>query len=275
MMVRALLYCLLGGLPLILAALGAGHLAWWWISGAVLAAAFVPVAIYGPRGIGAQFAVIAPALFVVTVFCTWSEAMVFSTRFRQNAIGNLMGAAMMYLIVAAVLAVLARVLKLTRPSDTTVPHRPALMTLASIVACGFAFAVYYWIFGTITFQFFTRDFYPDALQQVAALGGWFWPMQIGRGMLMSAAVLPIVYTLRLPRWPAAIVVGSILWIAGGLAPLLLPNEYMGTTQRIIHIVEILTQNAPLGITVVLLARTNGARAALGAYSSGSARPSTR
>jgi hypothetical protein len=183
----------------------------------------------------------------------------------------------MYLIVAVGLAVLARVLRLTRASasDAAIPHRSAPMTLASIVACGFAFAVYYWIFGTITFQFFTRDFYPDALQQVAALGGWFWPMQIGRGMLMSASVLPIVYTLRLPRWPAAIVIGSILWIAGGLAPLLLPNEFLGGTQRFIHIIEILTQNLPLGITVVLLARTNGARAALAAYSSGSARPSTR
>jgi hypothetical protein len=29
---------------------------------------------------------------------------------------------------------------------------------------------------------------------------------------------------------------------------------MGTTQRMIHIVEILTQNAPLGITAVLLLR---------------------
>jgi len=44
------------------------------------------------------------------------------------------------------------------------------------------------------------------------------------------------------------------WIAGGLAPLLVPNAFMGTTQRIIHIFEILTQNASLGITAVLLLR---------------------
>jgi hypothetical protein len=254
MMARALLYCLLGGLPLTIAALGAGHLAWWWVSGIVLAAAFVPVAIYGPRGVWRQFAVIAPALSVITVFCTWTEAMVFSPRFRQDAINNLVGATVMYLMVAVALALLARALRLTRPSDGAVPHRPARVTLAAIVACGFAYAIYYLITGAITFQFFTRGFYPDAIQQVAALGGWFWPMQISRGMLMAAAVLPIVYTLRVPRWPAAIVVGALVWIAGGLAPLLLPNEFMGGTQRIIHIVEILTQNAPLGITVVLLVR---------------------
>jgi ABC-type Fe3+-siderophore transport system permease subunit len=79
-------------------------------------------------------------------------------------------------------------------------------------------------------------------------------MQIGRGILMTLSVLPIVYTLRLPRWQAALAVGAILWVAGGLAPLIVPNPFMGTAQRMIHIVEILTQNAPLGATIVLLIR---------------------
>jgi len=47
---------------------------------------------------------------------------------------------------------------------------------------------------------------------------------------------------------------STLWSAGGLAPLLMPNELMGATQRMIHVVEILTQNAPLGIVAGLLLR---------------------
>ena len=42
----------------------------------------------------------------------------------------------------------------------------------------------------------------------------------------------------------AIAMGMIIWVAGGLAVLSVPNELMGTTQRVIHIVEILTQNAP-------------------------------
>jgi hypothetical protein len=267
MMARALVYCLLGGLPLTIAALGAGQPAWWWASGIVMAAGFVPVAIYGPRGMWRQFAVIVPALLVITVFCTWTEAMVFSPRFRQDAINNLVGAAVMYLLVAIVLALLARALSMNRPSDGgAVPHHPVLSALAAIVASGLAYAIYYWIAGSITFQFFTRDYYPDALQQVAALGGWFWPLQIGRGMLMALSVLPIVYTLRLPRWPAAIVVGALIWIAGGLAPLLIPNQFIGGTQRAIHVVEILFQNAPLGITLVLLCRerrAGGARLSKG------------
>ena len=256
MMLRALLYCLLGGLPLTLAALGAGHFALWWLSGIVLAAAFVPVAIYGPRGLFAQFGAIAPALFVTTVFCTWTEAVVFMPAHREHAVDNLVGATIMYGIVSAALALLAPALRLTRPAGESIapPHRPVLATIGMLAASGLAYAVYYLIFGSITYQYFTRGFYPEATQQVAALGVWFWPMQIGRGILMTASVLPIVFTLRLSRLQAAVAVGAILWVAGGLAPLLVPNELMGGTQRLIHIVEIFTQNASLGVTAVLLLR---------------------
>ena len=254
MIARVVLYCLVGGLPLTIAGLGAGHVGWWWLSGIVLAAAFVPVARYGPRGAWRQFAAIAPAVFVVGVFCIWTEMLLFMPQLRPQAVNILVGNTITYLIVAGILAVLARILGLTRASDRIVRRRPALSVSAIIIACGFAYALYYLVFGAVTYQYFTRGFYPDATQQVARLGGWFWPIQIGRGMLMSAAVLPLVYSLRMPRAQAACVIGALVWVAGGLAPLLAPNDVMGTTQRIIHIIEIFTQNASLGVTVVLLAR---------------------
>ena len=254
MKLRILSYCVIGGLPLTIAALGAGHGAWWWLSGIVLATVFVPVALYGPRGLLAQFGVIAPALFVISVVCIWTEALLFVPRVRQDAVSSIVSSTVMYLLFAAALALLARALKLTRDFGEAVDYRPALVTVGMVIACGFAYALYYLIFGAITYQYFTRGFYPDAPQQVAQLGGWFWAIQIGRGILMTVAVVPIVYTLRLARRPAAFVVGAIIWVAGGLAPLLVPNDVMGTTQRIIHIVEIFAQNASLGVTIVFLLR---------------------
>jgi hypothetical protein len=260
MMARVLLYCLIGGLPFTLAGLGDGHVGLWWLAGSVLAASFVPVAMNGPRSALAQFAVIAPVLVVVTVFCSWTEAMVFVPRFRENGVSNLVGATITYVMAAAVLALLARALKLAKPSDGGVQHRPALVAAAMVSACGLAYVVYYLIFGSLTYQYFTYQFYPDGPQQVAQLGWRFWAIEIGRGLLMTVALLPIVFTLRLPRWPAALAVGAIAWVAGGLAPLIAPNEFMGTTQRMIHIVEIFTQNVPLGVTAVLLLRPrSGAR----------------
>ena len=129
-----------------------------------------------------------------------------------------------------------------------------------VFVCGVAYAVYYLVFGWITYEFFTKGYYPEAAGVARRLGLWLWVIQIGRGMLMTLAVLPAIQTLRLDRGQAAIAVGALIWIAGGATPLLVPNDIMGTAQRFIHIVEILTQNAALGITAVLLLRPGSAPA---------------
>jgi uncharacterized membrane protein YwaF len=254
MNLRIVLYCLLGGLPVTIAGMGAGHFGWWWASGVVLAAAFVPVALFGPQGALKQFGVIAPVLFIVTVLCTWSEALIFVPSFREHAGRDLVGSVVLYLTVAAVLALLAWVLKLAKPSEAVAEHRRAAVAAGMVLLCGFAYVVYYLVFGAITYQFFTKAYYPDAAKLLEPLGPWFWAIQLARGVLMTLAVVPVIYTLRMSRWQVAVVAGLLVWVAGGLAPLLVPNEIMGTTQRMIHVVEILTQNVLLGITAGLLLR---------------------
>lgn len=254
MTLRIAAYCLLGGLAVTIAALGAGHFGWWWASGVLLAAAFVPVARFGPRGLVGQVGVIAPVLIVVTVVTTWSEAFVFFPSARQNAVRGLIGALVMYMIFAAGLALLAWVLRITKESTPAPELRPKAAIAFRILLCGGAYAVYYLVTGSLTYRFFTKGYYPEAEQIVSQLGVWFWAMQVGRGILMTLAVLPIVSVLRMERWRAALAVGVLIWVAGGAAPLLTPNPLMVPTQRMIHIAEILTQNLPLGITAVLLFR---------------------
>jgi hypothetical protein len=238
-----------------IAALGAGKFAWWWLSGIVLAAAFVPVALFGPRGVLGQIGVIAPVLAIVTVLCTWSEVVIFFPALREQATNDMRGGLLMYFIITVVLAVLGWGLRLPKPlSDNTVPWRSPSGTLAMIVICGIAYAIFYLVFGAITYQFFTKAYYPEGAQIARSFGLWFWLIQIGRGALMTAAVVPAIYTLRMNRWQTAISIGVLVWVAGGLAPLLVPNALMGPTQRMIHIVEILTQNVPLGIFAGLLLR---------------------
>jgi hypothetical protein len=249
---RVGLYCLLGGIPLTIAALGAGHFMWWWLSGILFAASFVPVALFGPRkGLG-QFGVILPVFLIVTTLCLWSEALIFVPGYSQQAGRILVSSAVMYGIVAAALALLAVLLKLSKPGEATLQHRPVISAGFMILASGFAYVLYYLVFGAITYQFFTKGYYPEAQQAVARLGIWFWVIQLGRGALMTLAIVPIIYTLRMKRWHAAVAVGSILWITGGIAPLVVPNDVMSMTQRFIHIIEIFTQNFPFGVTAVLL-----------------------
>ena len=101
---------------------------------------------------------------------------------------------------------------------------------------------------------FTKQYYPGGAEIARSMGLLFWWIELARGVLMTLAVLPVIYTLRMRRWQAAIAIGALVWVVGGLAPLLVPNALMGGTQRFIHIVEILTQNASLGVTAVLLLR---------------------
>jgi len=251
---RIVLYCLLGGLPLTIPALGAGHFVWWWLSGVLFAGSFVPIALFGPRTALAQFAVIAPVLLITTVLCLWSEGLIFISGFSQQAVGILRGSIVMYLILAAVLAFLAPLLKLSKPVDLTPPRRFFAGGTVMVFLSGFAYVLYYLVFGAITYQFFTRIYYPEAEQAVARLGLWFWGIQLARGLLMTLAVVPVMLVLRMKRWQAAIVVGLLLWITGGVGPLVVPNPTMGGTQRFIHTVEIFTQNFSLGVTAVLLFR---------------------
>lgn len=253
---RVVVYCLLGGLSLTPAALGSGGFAWWWLAGIVLSASFVPVALFGPRRAISQFGVVAPVLLIVTVLCLWSEGLIFvqAPEIQEHAVRNLIGACVTYLILATVLAILAMLLKLPRGDGPKVELRSAGKAALLVVVCGIAYVLYYLVFGAITYQFFTKGYYPDAPQIVARLGICFWLIQIGRGVLMTLAVIPLIRSLRMSRVQAAIAVGLIMWVAGGLAPLLLPNPFMGPTQRFIHTIEILTQNASLGITTVLLLR---------------------
>ena len=106
----------------------------------------------------------------------------------------------------------------------------------------------------LVFDLYTKQFYPQAAAIVGKLGLWFWVYQWARGTLMVLAVLPIIHTLRLPRWQAALAVGILVWIVGGGAALLVPNATMIPAQRYAHILEIMTQNVSLGVTAVWLLR---------------------
>ena len=141
MTMRIVLYCLLGGLSLTIATAGAGHFGWWWLSGVVLSAAYVPVARFGPRRWWMQFGVILPSLFVVGSLCTESEVWVFFPALRGRVGRDMVGGFVLYLIVAVALAALAKLLRLTEESDVVPEHRAAWAAGGMVLVSGFAYMV--------------------------------------------------------------------------------------------------------------------------------------
>jgi hypothetical protein len=255
MNMRIALFCLLGGFCFTISAMGAGHFGWWYLSGVVTAAALVPVVRYGPHGLIAQAGAMFVMLVLIGLVCTLSEGVVFFPEKKAQMMAGLAGGSAVYLVVAIVLTVLAKLLKLHDEQERTIAHRSIGMAIPMVLLAAFSYLVFYEVFGAITYQFFTKGYYPHAAEQVSAMGAWFFGYQIARGLVMTLAVLPVIYALRLPRWQAALIVGLLVWVIGGAAPLLVPNEMMGTTQRYIHIGEIFTQNFLLGVTATLLLRT--------------------
>jgi hypothetical protein len=253
------LYCLLGGLCFTLPALGTGHFGWLWLSGIMTVASLVPVVRFGPRNPLALFGAIALAMVVVGLACTLTEGALFFPQLKSDLMRDLTGGTVLYLVVAAVLVGLSKLWRLPETSAYAVEDRRVRIAIPLVLVAGLSYVASYLIFGTIAFQFFTKQYYPHAQEQALALGIWFWAYQWMRGLLMTLAVLPIIYTLRLRRWQAAIVVGGLLWVVGGCAPLLVPNPIMMAAQRYIHIAEIFTQNFLLGVTAVLLLRPRTAR----------------
>lgn len=254
MKLRIGLLCLVGGLFFTLPALGVGHFGWYWLSGVLTVAALVPLVRFGPRSMWGQFCAIALVLVIIGLACTLSEGVVFFPEMKSQILMAIPGGTVMYLIVAALLMGLAKLLKVTNPEARQVPHRSSALVAPLILASGASYVLYYLVFGAAAFLFFTRKFYPHATEQVAAMGLWFWAYQLGRGVLMTLAVVPVIYALRMPRWKAAVVVGLLVWIVGGAAPLLVPTTVMVPAQRYMHIVEIMTQNVALGMTAVWLLR---------------------
>jgi len=231
MTLRRVLYVALGGLLFTLPALKVGRFGLWWLYGVLTVASLLPVVCFGPRRALTLFAAIAPPLVVVQLVCTVVEAMFFRPELKAELMRDLTGGSIQFLILAAALVGLAKVMKLTVMETPSVEYHRATVAIPMVLLAALSYVIYYRIFGGITYEFFTKQYYPHGQEAAAAIGLWFWGFELARGLLMVLAMLPIIYSLGLPRWQAAVAAGAILWIVGGGAILLVPSDLMVTRQR--------------------------------------------
>lgn len=251
---RIAVFCTLGGLPFSVAGLADGTTGWWWLAGILITVSLLPSVQFGPNKFLVRFSAIASLIVVVGIWCTLSEGAIFYPESKAKLLSSFIGGTVLYIADAAWLAGLAGILKLHRAAEERVNLRSAPAVAGLLLVSGIAYLVYYYLFGMLAFALYTKQFYPHATQQVAALGAWFPLYQVGRGVLMTLAMLPTIAMLRTKRWQAALIAGLMAWIVGGAAPLLVPNTQMVATQRYAHIFEIMAQNMSLGMTAVWLLR---------------------
>jgi hypothetical protein len=177
---------------------------------------------------------------------------------RKEPITALVGGQVVFAVFSAVLALAAKLLKVEAQENHDADTVPARRMIGATFGGGVVYLVCYYIFGALVFQFLTKPYYSNggrlggAVETVAALGWWFQLIQVGRGMLMSVAVMPVLLWTRLPRLQRAVYGGLVLWAIGGLAPLIPPAQLVPPILRVMHIGEIFTQNFPLGFCLVVL-----------------------
>ena len=78
---------------------------------------------------------------------------------------------------------------------------------------------------------------------------------------MALAVVPAVALMRVDRVKAAIIAGSVLWIAGGLGPQIVPNTIIPQHLRWIQTWQTLLQNFPVGFVTAWIMRKTAEPAA--------------
>jgi len=77
-------------------------------------------------------------------------------------------------------------------------------------------------------------------------------LQVGRGALFVAFVLPLLRSMRVKRWQASLAMAIMIPLAHGVAVLIPPNPFMPDFVRHAHMIEIGWSNFVLGLLIGFL-----------------------
>lgn len=133
-----------------------------------------------------------------------------------------------------------------------VPRRAGWSWLWRYVASALTYVVLYFVTGAINYSLVTRPYYESRV------GGLAVPepatvlmVALLEGFLLPLAVVPLLYALSTTRRRRALVAGGLLFVLGGLMPLLISSS-LPVVLRVTSAVEILFQKLPVGAVAALL-----------------------
>jgi len=111
-----------------------------------------------------------------------------------------------------------------------------------------SYVVVYFIAGATAFPFMA-DFYAGRPMPSPA---YIALIQVFRGLGYVGIALALVRWLPLHRMGTALIVGLTLSVIGGIAPLVVPNVYLPTPVRLVHLIEVGVSNFVFGFFVAWL-----------------------
>lgn len=230
------------------------HVGWQVLGGFLVALVLVPVVLRAPWRDLTLFGLLAGIIFYVGYLSNFIEAAIFIPSIRAELpLGVVEGLLASLATAALLVAVIERDAFGEGPRGAS--HRLSWRgwTLR-LAACAAIYLAAYFMVGAIMYQAFMAPFYdnPTLGLVVPDSMGLVFPIQFTRGLLFTIAMLPLALGLRVERFSLALILAAMLFVIGGLAPLLVPNPHMPAELRFYHSLEILLQNGSLGIAIALL-----------------------
>jgi len=193
---------------------------------------------------GALFLALFLAVFGLNVFLVQIEAVVFLAMTTGQFWSGAIHAALSALWLSWLMVVLFAH-EMPAGSTATDGLFTARNWLNRIALSALCYVVLYLTAGILILPF-VEDFYET---QDMALGAWFLPLQFVRGTLYVAFVLPLLRSIRAPRWHTALSMAFMFPILAGAAGLLIPNPIMPESVRYWHMLEIGWSNMVYGFLV--------------------------
>ena len=203
----------------------------------------------------------------MAVFVTWLEGRVYLPLADWNQSTVLLEHILLYSVFALVIAGLAELFGLVAETGKIPASRDADGIVLVMLAGGVLYLICHWAFTALFYRYFTHNYYSTILELKVGVEatqrlGWRLALiEFGRGALMALAVVPAVALMRVDRVKAAIIAGSVLWIAGGLGPQMVPNTIIPQHLRWIQTWQTLLQNFPVGFVTAWIMRKTAEPAA--------------
>lgn len=121
------------------------------------------------------------------------------------------------------------------------------------VASALSYLVFYFIFGAVNYALVTKPYYDSHAGGLAVPApGTVFAAEIVRGVMIALSVLPFLLTLDKPRRERMLWTGLILFVVGGIVPLLYQVTILPLPLLVASGVEIFFQNMSTGIVAALL-----------------------
>ena len=183
------------------------------------------------------------------------EAAVFLPQMSAKEVGlGVFGGAVQSVILAICITLAMGKMSLANSGDLE-PSRPEPMPwwewLWKFALCSITYLVLYIAAGLLILPF-VREYYPD-LEGLSIDPVFIFGLQLRRGLIYVACVVPLIRSLQASRRKIALAVAMLVPTVHGVAGLLVPTEHMAAAAwRYAHMIEIGWSNFLFGLMIGFL-----------------------